>query len=67
MYYKRTRWSDTFWYQIAEEVEIRVIVIGRHIYLEKTPLWQDLDRMLKLHFDKFTMSAKSDENILEKK
>ena len=40
---RRTRWSDTFWYQIAEEVWIRVIVIGRHIYLKKTPLWQDLD------------------------
>ena len=38
----RKRWLDTFWYQIAEEVGVRVIVIGRHIYLpkrEKTPLW----------------------------
>ena len=38
----RKRWLDTFWYQIAEEVGVRVIVIGRHIYLpkrEKTLLW----------------------------
>ena len=35
---RRTRWSDTFWYQIAEEVWIRVIVIGRHIYLKNSTL-----------------------------
>ena len=56
---------DTFWYQIAEEVGVRVIVIGRHIYLPKKKN-SARDRMFQLHFDKFTIPARSDENILEK-
>ena len=73
--YNFTFWKEErddltlFWYQIAQEVGIRVYSYWTsHLPAqEKTPLWPDLDRMLQVRFDSFAVPAKTGEKILEKK
>ena len=69
-FWKEERDDQTlFWYQIAQEVGIRVYCYWTsHLPVqEKTPVWPDLDCMLQVRFDSFAILAKSGEKILEKK
>ena len=73
--YNFTFWKEErddltlFWYQIAQEVWIRVYCYWTsHLPVqEKTPVWPNLDRMLQVRFDSFAILAKRGEKVLGKK